>query len=174
MAKSNHCLLDLSLRKSSPSKPTSRRFVFEAMWVKDDRCREVIESAWESFLEGVNGSIVDQIKRCQYQLKWWNQRVFRNVNTRLKKLKECLQFLEAQNLLTETASEIQGLKKEIDETLHREEVMWNQRSRVLWLKCEDRNTKFFHAVASQRHKRNKIDGITEEGFVTRGRRILKG
>lgn len=42
-------------------------------------------------------------------------------------MKERLQFLEAQNLLIKTASEIQGMKKEINETLHREEVMWNQR-----------------------------------------------
>lgn len=88
MAASDHCLLDLSLRKSSPSKPTRRRFVFEAMWVKDERCREVIEAMWESYHVGTNDSIVDQILRCQSQLKWWNQRVFGNVNTRLKNLKE--------------------------------------------------------------------------------------
>ena len=66
-------------------------------------------------------------------------------------------------MLNETTSEIGGLRKEINETLQREEVMWNQRSRALWLKCGDRNTKFFHAAASQRRKKNRIDGITEEG-----------
>ena len=72
MAVLDHCLLDLSLGKSNPSKPTRRRFVFEAMWVRDERCREVIESVWESFHDCTNDSIVDQIKRCQSQLKWWN------------------------------------------------------------------------------------------------------
>ena len=46
----DHCLLHLSLMKSSSSKPTSTRFVFEVMWVRYDRCSEAIESAWESFL----------------------------------------------------------------------------------------------------------------------------
>ena len=68
---------------------------------------------------------------------------FGNVNTRLKRLKERLQLIEGQNLLHDTANEIQALKKEINETLVKEEVMWNQKSRVLWLKCGDRNTRFF-------------------------------
>lgn len=41
--------------------------------------------------------------------------------------------------------------------------MWNQRSRALWLKCGDRNTKFFHTAASWRRKRNRIEGLMEEG-----------
>ena len=59
--------------------------------------------------------------------------------------------LEGLNLLHEAAEEIQSLKKEINEEMIREEMMWNQRSRALWVKCGDRNTKFFHATASNRH-----------------------
>ena len=37
--------------------------------------------------------------------------------------------------------------------------MWSQRSRVLWIKWGDRNTNFFHATASQRRRRNRIEGL---------------
>ena len=67
--------------------------------------------------------------------------------------------MEGLNCLHEKAEEIQGLRMEINEMLTREEIMWNQRSRASWIKWGDRNTKFFHATASQRRRRNKIVGI---------------
>ena len=63
------------------------------------------------------------------------------------------------DLLHEMAEEIQELRKEINECLIKEEVMWNQRSRAIWLKNGDRNTKFFHATATQRRRKNIIDGL---------------
>ena len=52
-------------------------------------------------------------------------------------------------------------KKEINEVMLREEIMWNQRSRALWIKYGDRNTKFFHATANNRQRKNKIEGISD-------------
>ena len=45
--------------------------------------------------------------------------------------------------------------------LFREELMWNQRSRALWIKCGNRNTKFFHATANNRQRKNRIEGISD-------------
>jgi hypothetical protein len=47
-------------------------------------------------------------------------------------------------------------KRELDELLYREEMMWLQRSHITWLKEGDRNTKIFHRKAIGRAKKNHI------------------
>ena len=94
MSASDHCMLALFLTKIKRPKPRNKRFVFEAMWARDDRCREVIERGWDPIRTSCDLSIVDRIRGCQEFLQDWNRGVFRNVNKRLKFLKEQLHQLE--------------------------------------------------------------------------------
>ena len=48
------------------------------------------------------------------------------------------------------------LKEEINLLLDKEATMWQQRSKIMWLKDGDKNTKFFHSKASQKLRRNYI------------------
>lgn len=43
--------------------------------------------------------------------------------------------------------------------------MWNQRSRTLLIEHGDKNTKFFHAMASQQQRINKINGLEDANGV---------
>lgn len=61
--------------------------------------------------------------------------------------------------------EINKLKKEINDLLENEEIMWQQRSRVQWLGLGDRNTKYFHSKASERRKKNTIAGLRDENGI---------
>ncbi|CAB4283762.1 unnamed protein product [Prunus armeniaca] len=57
------------------------------------------------------------------------------------------------------------LASELDILLAKEEMIWQQRSQVSWLKYGDRNTKLFHAQAKQRGRRNFMQGILNEHNV---------
>ena len=53
------------------------------------------------------------------------------------------------------------LKEEIHTFSEQESLWWQQRSKELWLKDGDRNTKYFHASATQKKKRSRIEKIMD-------------
>lgn len=57
------------------------------------------------------------------------------------------------------STEINRVRREINDFLDDEEIYWGQRAKAHWLKEGDKNTKFFHAQASERCKQNIIEGI---------------
>ncbi|KAL0431036.1 UNVERIFIED_CONTAM: hypothetical protein Sradi_0729600 [Sesamum radiatum] len=46
-----------------------------------------------------------------------------------------------------------------------EEILWKQRSKVLWLAAGDRNTSFVHAKANERRLNKEINCIKNEAGV---------
>ncbi|KAH9680917.1 reverse transcriptase domain-containing protein [Citrus sinensis] len=49
-----------------------------------------------------------------------------------------------------------------NELLHSHEVLWKQRSKSLWLKEGDLNSRYFHALASTRKQQNKISKLRDD------------
>ncbi|XP_074266876.1 uncharacterized protein LOC141590167 [Silene latifolia] len=59
------------------------------------------------------------------------------------------------------------LVAEISELRRQEEQYWRQRSRALWLRDGDKNTKFFHMRAGERKRKNSIAKLIDDEGVTR-------
>ena len=69
---SDHYILTIT-DSPPPTRKSKRHFHFEAMWVKREDCREVIEAAWDlgtlsAMLEGV----ASNLKICAISLANWN------------------------------------------------------------------------------------------------------
>ena len=137
MSISDHCLLTLYLNRRQSHKLVRKRFFFEGMWTREPGCREVIEEAWDPLRRDSDFKITDRLKNCQEHLHRWNWKVFGNVNNTLKMKRNQLQQFEAIDGMVDKAEDIKCLKKEINEVLLREEIMWKQRSRALSLKWGD-------------------------------------
>ena len=48
------------------------------------------------------------------------------------------------------------IREELENLLHREELMWVQKARSDWIIMGDRNTKYFQTVVKQRRARSRI------------------
>ncbi|KAL9671308.1 hypothetical protein QQ045_008876 [Rhodiola kirilowii] len=67
------------------------------------------------------------------------------------------------------------ISDDLDFWLAREETMWMQRSRALWMEHGDRNTKFFHAKANSRKKKNWISKLRDsQGNLCEGEESILG
>lgn len=66
-----------------------RPFKFEAMWLKDKTCENVIKESWEDVNDMILKCVLSKkISTCQENLKIWNRVTFGQVRTTLsKKLK---------------------------------------------------------------------------------------
>ncbi|XP_065637373.1 uncharacterized protein LOC136070829 [Quercus suber] len=138
------------------------------MWLSDERCAELVEASWSSYSVGFRDSdILKRVEICGRDLAWWNHNIFGNVRKELMKKKALLVEAESAAIVSGQNGQVRELKEEINILLDREARMWSQRSRTLWLKNGDNNTKFFHCRATKRHRKNKIRGIMDENNTWR-------
>jgi hypothetical protein len=59
-------------------------------------------------------------------------------------------------------SEEKQVRLELQKLIDSEELWWRQPAKADWLKSGDRNTRFFHACANERKRRNTVGSITDE------------
>lgn len=141
--KSDHCPFLLDTWPSNESNPRPFRFV--AAWTRDHRCADVVEQAWK---KNCNGSMCLRLQRKQQNtksaLKKWNKDVFGHYQKRINDITEQLQKIQHKDCIEENYKSEVMLQSEMNEWLLRSEMLWRQKSREMWLKDGDRNSKFFH------------------------------
>ncbi|XP_075674939.1 uncharacterized protein LOC142644147 [Castanea sativa] len=123
--------------------------------------RDIIQEAWGK--AGVDrdglGAVQEKIKACGVDLMAWGSPITNPDTIALKETQMQLDRLNEAELTEASKAEFLSLSKRMDELLQKQEIYWAQRSRINWMKHGDRNTKFFHAKASQRQRKNYINGI---------------
>ncbi|XP_074271391.1 uncharacterized protein LOC141595328 [Silene latifolia] len=121
--------------------------------VGEEGCEEAIMRAW---CGGGEDDILDRLRRCEEELLAWKGlsigKIMRDVAKKRKRLVVLNEGVRSEARVKDRNQ----LVKEIAMPLKQEELFWRQRSRSIWLREGDRNTKFFHRKATQRREKNMI------------------
>ncbi|XP_074293296.1 uncharacterized protein LOC141620279 [Silene latifolia] len=156
---SDHAPIKVILQRSGiDMQERSKLFRFEQIWVGENGCEDAVRRAWD--LD--TGDLLETINRCDFKLNEWKGVSIGKILRDLKKKRSRLDRLNAGGRSLQLVKERQQLVCDIAHLLRQEEFFWRQRSRALWLRDGDRNTKFFHRKAGQRKARNHISKLIDD------------
>jgi hypothetical protein len=140
-----------------------RPFRFEAIWTKDESSTEVVERAWQTDVEGSHAfQLAKKFQIVKREFLKWNKEHFGQTRTRIKELERKIEVLQGMDPTTEVVEAEAALCLELNDWLEREELKWRQKSREIWLKEGDKNSRFFHLSTLVRRRRNFIREIKLE------------
>ena len=137
-------------------KRRKRLYRFEEMWLRDEKCMEVIQETWRKGEDACSN-----VGWTAAKLSSWSKQNFGDFAQVMRDLKGQMQALMQEPQTKDVIERMKAIDDRMDEIEAREELFWRQRSRQDWLKNGDKNTKFFHAKAKQREGRNNIESVVD-------------
>ncbi|XP_075645160.1 uncharacterized protein LOC142616177 [Castanea sativa] len=165
---SDHCPL---LLEAGVVRRGRSAFKFENMWLKDEGFVDRVKQWWDgSSFEGSPSFILAQkLKALKADLKKWNREEFGDLAFRKKNKLTELMGLDVREELVGLSNEDQSrriqLKGDIEHLASLEETSWRQKSRALFVKEGDNNTRFFHRLANSHRNANQIKRMEVNGIL---------
>ena len=159
---SDHCAL---LLKSNVVDWGPKPFRFLDIWQEDKEFDKFVKGKWESYVvKGNEFAVVkEKLKMLKSDLKGWNKEVFGYTDKIkldiLRKIQELDMRDDLVDLEEDKIRERRELLSQLQDINVRNESLLQQKSRALWLKQRDTNSKYFHASIKWRRLRNEIKGI---------------
>jgi hypothetical protein len=173
---SDHCPIFLEIRKGSNKPPSP--FKFNRTWLTDDSFTKLVRENWSPFtLESncmVGAHFVKNLQRIKAKTKSWAYQKLLSEDLELKNLENQLKLLSEEEgggfASLETKTNLLRMEERRNRLIKEKEEMWRLKSRAIWMKSGDENTKKFQAYAKGRKCSNTIwhlkdqDGTQEHTF----------
>ena len=131
-----------------------------------------MKSWWENyhFQRTPSYILAKKLIALKSDLKQWNEPDFGNISAKKQQLWSKLNALDVkednQPLIEEEKLVKTTLCIELEKASLLEEISWRQKSRVLYLKEGDSNTRFFHRMANSNRRNNCIENLMIDGALS--------
>lgn len=146
---------------------------FEARWLEEE-CEARVEEAWGGALLGGDANVMELQRKVLGELWEWDRSVLGVLEKRVKNAKRELERCRRRGISQEQVNHEHLLKYKLERLEDQLSVYWKQRAHNSWLLKGDRNTKFFHAFASERKRRNFVKKTKSGwGWYSRGESTKK-
>ncbi|KAL0461452.1 UNVERIFIED_CONTAM: putative mitochondrial protein [Sesamum latifolium] len=144
----------------------NKLFRFEVVWTLAAECEGVIANAWASAHHDFSHNMLNKkIHVTSRLLDQWNKTDFGNIRFKSKAVNDKIYALQKGEITKDTKLRVEKLKDSLEDMASKEQVMWQQRGKSLWLAAGDHNTSCFHAKANERRVRKEIRKIQDANGV---------
>ncbi|WMV55562.1 hypothetical protein MTR67_048947 [Solanum verrucosum] len=132
-----------------------------------DMCTLQINTTGQNNLSSdLRGDTQFKLKALKSKLKEWSASTYGNLEKKKELLTRIIEFdciQQSRPLTEEEVVQKANVVKDFEDFAKREEIAWRQRSRTLWIKQGDKNTKFFQKISNAHKRINHIDKLVVEG-----------
>lgn len=134
------------------------RFRFENTWLKEEKFHEDVITYWKG-LQPIH--FLPKLIELSLFMEKWGRQFFNKFREKIRKQKELVALYEDCADDNRTSCYF-AEKKNLEDLMVSEELYWQQRAKSFWLQDGDSNTKYFHACASSRKRRNQVGYLKDE------------
>ncbi|XP_042939464.1 uncharacterized protein LOC122274492 [Carya illinoinensis] len=167
---SDHKPLLVLAKEMGERRYKGKKFKYEMNWGMEEECGRLVEDVWSKRREnsGFLRSVQQKLACCRVSLRRWSRGLNKGREGEIKEKSVQLRVLEEEEG-PNNMGEIKKLRGEQSILLDKEDLRWKQRVKKHWLANGDKNTKFFHACANQRRKKNTIKAVRD----SQGRLVIE-
>uniref|UniRef100_A0A803QD75 Reverse transcriptase domain-containing protein n=1 Tax=Cannabis sativa TaxID=3483 RepID=A0A803QD75_CANSA len=153
--------LILTLHHLNDQRNHPPRFIFDKLSMSEPGFEDCLRDAWMQTNSNDHSNpligLHERLSNCASRLEQWKHSLGPLLATQIRDVHAQLKIVNSLPQPTnDQLNQGRQLENELNELLQKEEIYWQQRSRVTWLQHGDKNTRYFYRMASMRRNTNKI------------------